>query len=737
MKRITIVIFTFVLLCARAQSPVTRCTSEDYFNLFLSTNAAYRDTVNALPQKTEAFRSTGEAENDFDIYIPVVFHVVYNPDYGNQVNISDAQITDQLFILNAGFANAYSHALGVNTKIKFCLAKRDPNNQPTNGITRDIHTKTEFLIDASTNDESTLRSISHWPKDKYLNVWVTNLKRSENGQIVDHLGQSNFPFGFSGNDGIMLNYKYCGATGAANVTNFDKGKTLIHEVGHWLGIFHTFHESNPSACTRCIPNCATCGDLIDDTDPQNKPAMEDNYWASGIDQTKKNTCDLSCQSSLPLISAENYMDYNYDQFLNFFTQGQKDRMRANLLQYRFSFYHYSETNPSFFPIECNPLEDPIYTTVPKDPEEECITEKYPDELFRVNGREEPYIELCEGTPAVFNRYNPANKSCLKLLCLKRRRTCTDQAFYEGNCPLNNDKCNKICELFQSCWCWEMVKSLFISVTYGCDENFNGGSELTDWRSYGCGVSGNEAIPINFNFGTELGLSFQPGFYRVKIAVWDENGNFREGIKHVRVIPDNLSYQSLPNWGQNNILPTLNTYKASNNITFSQSNVLTRDLNFNAGNELTMSDELNVPGGYECRFSSTPIGCYQSVSKTNLELVPPTKFIKKASEHGFSKETLMYYDDYVAANRRKDGKSDMFKSSAEQLVYPNPCSNTIFVDPGQLKIEQISLIGPLGQIYKLNLNAKGEIDMSKFPNGIYIIKLDTREGTTSSKLIVSH
>ena len=70
--------------------------------------------------------------NDVEpVTLPVVFHIVHKGE-GDVTNISDEQVLSQIPALDTGFR----WGPGVDTKIQFCIASRDPDGNPTNGITR-------------------------------------------------------------------------------------------------------------------------------------------------------------------------------------------------------------------------------------------------------------------------------------------------------------------------------------------------------------------------------------------------------------------------------------------------------------------------------------------------------------------------------------------------------------------------------------------------------------------------
>lgn len=237
------------------------------------------------------------------IQIPIVFHVVYNSP---EQNISDAQILSQLQVLNEDYRrrnadtskiNAPFKKLAADTNIQFCLATRDPNGQPTTGITRTQTSQPAF----SMNDAIKFTSRGGhdaWNTDKYLNIWVGNMGRST-------LGYAQYPGGPASIDGVVLHYRTIGRL-PANPNEqyaYNLGRTATHEIGHYLGLDHIWGNLE-SSCND--------SDGIEDTPPQ-----EDAN--AGCPQGRVTSCN---NSALGGDMYQNYMDYTDDACMHLFTRDQ-------------------------------------------------------------------------------------------------------------------------------------------------------------------------------------------------------------------------------------------------------------------------------------------------------------------------------------------------------------------------------------------------------------------------------
>jgi len=312
-KYVQTLLFFKIFACLCQQNEFIRCGTNNYI---LKEKNKYENLFQNIEQ--QSVKPLLRVESG-PIVIPVVVHVLYN---STSTNISDEQILSQIDALNRDFRAQNTDlnevpdvfkSLIADIGIEFCLAKRDPFGNPTNGITRTYTNKSFFTV---VNDDAKFDSTGGkniWNRDKYLNIWVVpSLRNTENSNVTT-LGYAEYPGSQENIDGIVIVHRAFGTTGTAQ-SPFHLGRTTTHEIGHWLGLFHTFEfgcaGTNPSTCN-------SAGDLICDTPPASGPTY-------GCPTNFKNTCVETPTDYIDMTM--NYLDYVNDNCMYFFTNEQKNRM---------------------------------------------------------------------------------------------------------------------------------------------------------------------------------------------------------------------------------------------------------------------------------------------------------------------------------------------------------------------------------------------------------------------------
>ncbi|MCS6990841.1 MAG: M43 family zinc metalloprotease [Chitinophagales bacterium] len=301
-------LFASVLLLAAAtgSGQVRRCATMEVDKRLRQMDGEYVKNRQAIEEFTRKWIQENPAGLRTVVTIPVVFHVVYNT---TAENLSDDQLLSQLQVLNedfrrlnpdAGSTRAAFAPVAADCEIEFCLAQRDPNGNPTNGIIRVYTTKTSF----TSNDDvkkSSKGGSDAWDRNSYLNIWVCDLS----GGL---LGYAQFPGGPATTDGIVIDYAYTGRGGSAQPP-YHLGRTATHEVGHWLNLYHIWGDDG---------NSCSGSDLVSDT-----PNQADETYGCPLPAVR-----ISCSNGPDGDQYENYMDYTDDACMNMFTAGQKARMQA-------------------------------------------------------------------------------------------------------------------------------------------------------------------------------------------------------------------------------------------------------------------------------------------------------------------------------------------------------------------------------------------------------------------------
>ena len=312
---------------------IIRCATVEYEqylqqkNRNRMTNEQFENWLAPLVKKEAALRKNAKTKAAVIITIPVVVHVIHNGEaVGKAPNITDAQVQSQITVLNQDFRKMLgtrgfnSNPVGADVEIEFVLAKEDPDGNPTNGIDRVNMCAISW---SDTDIENIVKPNTIWDPEQYLNMWTVKFTRN------DLLGYAQFPSnstlsgvsdyaGAALTDGVVSAYDNFGSsdlgTGFLLFAPYDKGRTMTHEVGHYLGLLHIWGDGKGSESDD-RPVC-TASDFCEDT-PQ-------AGWEHYDCKKTYDTCPLEAGNDM----TENYMDYTDDACMNIFTTNQKDRIMA-------------------------------------------------------------------------------------------------------------------------------------------------------------------------------------------------------------------------------------------------------------------------------------------------------------------------------------------------------------------------------------------------------------------------
>ena len=251
------------------------CGTKDKDGLEAQAIEEYNELM-APQRRGGRFQQQGDAVTTIRVY----FHVI--TDASGAGNVSDAAINAQIQVLNDSYAGLTG---GAPTRFQFQLVSvdRTANNS--------------WFTSTGGASESQMKNALRQGGAGDLNFYT-------NGMGGGLLGWATFPSDYASApklDGVVCHY--ASLPGGA-YTNYNQGDTGTHEVGHWVGLYHTFQGG-----------CNGNGDFVADTPAERSPA-------SGCPAGRDTCKGKSGAGDDPI---HNFMDYTYDTCIYEFTPGQATR----------------------------------------------------------------------------------------------------------------------------------------------------------------------------------------------------------------------------------------------------------------------------------------------------------------------------------------------------------------------------------------------------------------------------
>lgn len=339
-KKITAALSGLLLVAGTAMAQHEKCANTEIYENYLATHTAAKEAFEKYEADIQARTAeiarraavSGSKTTAGPIQIPVVMHVVLSQAQIDEIGGVAGVLTraeSQIKVLNTDFNSTNSDTADIPAVFKplkgsanfnFALVHTDPNGHATSGV--DIKVMpvsfTGFQGQDAAVKSSLAGGIDPWDNKRYLNVWITNITTSSGGEILGYAYSpkyANDVFQNSDLMGVVVDYLAFGKRQSITdqyFSNADRGRTMVHEMGHFFTLFHIWGNTAVGS--------GTCGDDdgVDDT-PLQKDANQSKCPTTVI---------ANCNNTPGGEMYMNYMDYVFDYCMHLFTVKQVQRMQS-------------------------------------------------------------------------------------------------------------------------------------------------------------------------------------------------------------------------------------------------------------------------------------------------------------------------------------------------------------------------------------------------------------------------